>query len=384
MSWNRAHPLRLVIAILVVTAGALTGVGPTAAEESEPTIAVAMGDSYIAGESGRWLGNSSNSWGDRNGTDRAAEWRSWYWRYVEENIYGDTYASGCHRSDVAPILSAGLPVDAVANLACSGARTVNLRTAAGGGRAYRGEPPQADQLATVAATHDVEVVVISVGGNDLGFADVIIDCVTRYVTSTRWWPNTCYRAQQRNLDARLPNALEGVRSVLADVRSILDANGDGDARIILLGYPKPVAAASANRYRETGWSRTFTGGCPFWNADLDWATSTLVPSINRGLQGEAAEAGVEFLDLTDALLGHEPCARTAGQGTGGAEGAGAEWIRFVTTGITQGDAGESLHPNAYGQQALGRCIALAVDTDPSPDVCVNTPGEGTTGMRLVP
>ncbi len=380
---GRLAHIRVLTVAAVTAAGALIGAGPTAAQDVEPTAAVAMGDSYIAGESGRWLGNSSNSWGDRNGTDRAAEWRGWYWRYVEENVYGDTYASGCNRSDVAPIVSAGLAVDTVANLACSGARTINLRSAANGGREYRGEPPQADQLAAIAAGHDVEVVVVSVGGNDLGFAGMNIDCVTRYVTSTRWWPDTCAQAQQRNVDGRLPAALEGVRGVLADVRSVLDAHGDAGARIILQSYPKPVTDSAANRYRQTGWNRTFTGGCPFWDVDLDWATGTLVPSITEGLRSVAADTGVEFLDLTDALRGHEPCAQTAAHGTGGIDGAGAEWVRFVTPGITQGDAGESLHPNAHGQRALGRCIALAVDTDPSPDVCVNTPGEGTTGMKLL-
>jgi lysophospholipase L1-like esterase len=372
---------RWIWLLAVVVTGVASAVTPVGAQSAEPTAAVSLGDSYLAGEGGRWLGNSSNSWADRDGTDRAAQRPGWAWRYVEEDIYGDSYATGCHRSDVAPIVSAGLDVDAAVNLACSGASTVNLMSSGSGGRSYRGEAPQTDQLEAIAATHDVEVVVISVGGNDLGFTDVILDCVLGYLTSNRWSPNTCHRTQDADLNANLGPTLARVAKVLADVKAVLGANGDDDARVILTSYPSPVVEADNVRFAEASWRRVFRGGCPFWDADLAWANRTLIPRITEGLEKEAANAGVEFLDLSAALRGHEACARTAVQGTGG-DGAEAEWIRFVTTGITQGDPEESLHPNAYGQRALGRCIALAVASSPSPDVCLNTPRQGPDRMYL--
>ncbi len=378
---KRPATLRWLGLLIIVLAGVASVVTPVGAQSPEPTAAVALGDSYIAGESGRWLGNSSNSWANRNGTDRAAQRLGWRWSYVEEDIYGDSYATGCNRSDVAPIVSAALDVDAAINLACSGASTVNLMSRASGGRSYRGEPPQVDQLAAVAATHDVRVVVISVGGNDLGFTDVILDCVLGYVTSTRWNPNTCNRTQDANLNANLGPTLARVAQVLADVKVVLATNGDDDARVILTSYPSPVVEPDNVRYAETSWRRVFRGGCPFWDADLAWANDTLIPRITDGLAQEAATAGVEFLDLSDALRGHEACASTAVEGTGD-RGATAEWIRFVTTGITQGDPGESLHPNAYGQRAMGQCIALAVASGPSPDTCLNTPGQRPEAVFL--
>jgi len=343
------------------------------------TAAVSLGDSYIAGEGGRWEGNSTTDWGDRRGTDRAAYRRGWFWRYDQELIYGDSYDTGCHRSDVAPIHSADLNVDAVFNLACSGASTINVISSASGGQAYRGEAPQVDQLAAVAATHDVEVVVISVSGNDLGFTDVILDCVLGYTTSTRWNPNTCYQDQQANLVAELPDAMAGVATVLADVQSVLSANGDADARVILQSYPSPVPESSNIRYRETGWDRTFRGGCPFWDADLDWANGSLIPTLTDGLQAEAVSAGVEFLDLSQSMKGHEACAETARQGASAVDG---EWLRFLTTGLRQGDAEESLHPNAFGQRAIGECLALVVAEGSGSDVCINTTGSGPEEMRL--
>ncbi len=368
-----------LVAALVSVATLLAIAAPLSAAPAEPTAVVSMGDSYIAGEGGRWDGNTSTSWGDRRGTDRSAYRRGWFWRYEEERVYGDSYANGCHRSDVAPIQSAALGAEAVFNIACSGASTVNLLSAASGGQSYRGELPQADQLAAIAATHDVEVVAISVGGNDLGFTDVILDCVVGYSTSTRWNPNTCNEDQQTNLAAALPGVMNDVARVLADVKAILAAHGDADAKVILQGYPSPVPEAGNIRYVETGWDRTFRGGCPFWDADLNWANQSLIPSITAGLETEATRAGVQFLDLSQSLKGHEPCAGTARQGSAAASG---EWLRFLTTGIRQGDAEESLHPNAHGQRALGRCLELAAESDRAVDRCVNTPGSGPGAMLL--
>ena len=39
---------------------------------ARPTAIVSLGDSFISGEGGRWLGNGSEPFGTRSGTDRAA------------------------------------------------------------------------------------------------------------------------------------------------------------------------------------------------------------------------------------------------------------------------------------------------------------------------
>lgn len=370
--------LRILIAVTVAATALVTGAEAVPAA-TEPTAVVSLGDSYLSGEAGRWAGNSSTNYASRAGTDRAAYRSGWFWRYAPARVYGDS--GDCHRSDLAPLRSAGLDVDHVVNLACSGASTVNLLPATLGGQSYRGEAPQIDQLAGVASTHDVEVVVISIGGNDLDFSGVIIDCVAGYTTSPIWWPNTCAYDQGRNVDRALPAMLDNVRLVLSETRRVLDENGDTDARIVLQGYPSPVAEAANIRYGEKGWDRTFRGGCPFWDSDLNWANGKLIPQIASGLAEQAATAGAEFLDLSDALKGHEACARTARQGTA-ADGVGVEWIRYINTGIRQGDAEESAHPNAYGQQAMGRCLALALASPSPTDRCINTPGAGVSAMRL--
>jgi hypothetical protein len=89
---------------------------------SEPSAVVSLGDSFISGEGGRWLGNGSEPFGTRSGTDRAAfGCDGWVCEYDPTRVYGSSDANDCHRSDVAPILSAAVPVREKVNLACSGA-----------------------------------------------------------------------------------------------------------------------------------------------------------------------------------------------------------------------------------------------------------------------
>lgn len=343
-----------------------------------PTAVVSLGDSYVSGEGGRWQGNWASSTRDRGGTDRAAYKRWGLWFYDADRIYGSTDATGCHRSDVSPIISAALDADATINLACSGAATNNVVSAANGGVSHRGEAPQADQLGAVAVTHDVTVVVLSIGGNDLGFADAITDCTVKYTTSPSWFPNYCHDEQGPRVTNAMPAAMAGVARSIDDVRAALASAGDTEYRLILAGYPSPVPMGSDFRYLQSGWDRTFTGGCPFWNADADWARGQLVPQIADGLAAVAAQEGVEFLDLRDAFNGREVCASSAAQGSG----SSAEWGRFLSTGITQGGAQESLHPNALGQVAVGTCIRLVVEAAPGSYRCTNVAGSGPDTMSL--
>lgn len=99
-----------------------------------------------------------------------------------ERVYGSSYLNGCDRSDVAEIRSAEVAVDERVNLACSGAVTKNVLRAVDGGVSFKGEPPQADQLADVAARDDVRLVVLSIGGNDLGFSDILTTCAEDFLT----------------------------------------------------------------------------------------------------------------------------------------------------------------------------------------------------------
>jgi lysophospholipase L1-like esterase len=352
--------------------------GPAAAATG-PTAVVAMGDSYISGEAGRWQGNSDTASGSRDGTDRAWTGSG----YDPARVYGTTYASGCDRSDVSEVRSAPTVAQAQVNLACSGATTANVFRAANGGQSFKGEAPQADQLAAVAASNTVELITLSVGGNDLGFADVISTCVQDYEI----WYSYCNDDQQAAVDAKMATAMAGVGKSVDEIRAVMSAAGyaSGSYRIVLQSYPSPIPRAAENRYPESGWSRTSTGGCPFWDGDATWARDTLVPEISDHLAAVAAAKGVQFLDLRDLLQGREVCstATRLATSTTAPSATTSEWARFLDMGTTtQGTLQESFHPNAYAELALGRCLTLLNARTTGNWSCRNTPGQDAAGMYL--
>ncbi|MFF8506516.1 GDSL-type esterase/lipase family protein [Streptomyces sp. NPDC015492] len=370
--------LRALLALCTAT-GLASVAAPTASASpgAGPTAVVAMGDSYISGEAGRWQGNSLTNSGNRNGTDRA-------WTGSGDDpsrVYGAA-VGGCHRSDTAEVKSAGPLASSLINLACSGATTDNVFRASQGGQPYKGEAPQADQLAAVAASHDVKLIALSIGGNDLGFADIIATCATDHIV----WYSYCHDDQQAAVDARIDGVMADVGRSVDEIRAVMTGAGyaSSDYRIVLQSYPSPIPRAAENRYGESGWTRTNTGGCPFWNADADWARDSLVPQLANRLKGVAAAKGVQFMDLRDALQGREVCAKASRQvtSTAPASGTTSEWARWIDSQSTQGLVQESMHPNAYGQQALGRCLALVHALPTGDHSCRNTAGSGPSAMYL--
>ena len=356
-----ATALLLALAAALLLLAALRPTPAQAGPGSPRTAIVSLGDSFISGEGGRWLGNGSESLGTRSGTDRAAVGCDGlgFCDYEPERIYGASEENECHRSDVAPIRSAPIAVDAHINLACSGARARNLWPASLGGQPHFGEPPEADQLAAVARRLDIRLVLVTVGANDVGFGELVAGCALDWARSDPSQPELCHGYAQEEIDTLLPRARRRVGRALEGVRQTMGAAGfrPRDYRLVLSGYASPFPASRWLRYPETGWSRLSEGGCPLWDADADWAAGRGIDSIVGSLREVATAGGAEFLDLRHALDGHQLCdSRSRRVSDAGPSEAGAEWVRRLT--FTQGATRESLHPNAYGQRALGRCLAL--------------------------
>ncbi|HWB69744.1 MAG TPA: GDSL-type esterase/lipase family protein [Solirubrobacterales bacterium] len=383
--------MRRLAAVLVVsmTLPALAPPAPAAASPgSGPTAIVSLGDSFISGEGGRWLGNAVSLLGTRSGTDRAA-YGCGSWGACAHDphlVYGHSEDSGCHRSDVAPLLSAPIGVAVKANLACSGAQAENIWRAAAGGEWLRGEPPQADRLAGLARGHDVRLVVLTVGANNAGFGTLVLRCAVDWARSSEQAPSLCRRAAQDALEADLPAVARGVRKALAEIRAAMSEAGyDRDSyRLVAMGYASPFPAGRWIRYPQWGWSRLRQGGCPLWDADADWALSEATPAIDAALRRAAAGAEAEFLDLQHAFDGHQLCDRRDRlAGAAGPSAVESEWFRRL--GFAPGSLRESLHPNAYGQRAIGACLGLLYAATPGGYACKGTPGQSyVDGMRLLP
>ena len=378
----RLVPVRgAVIAAVVIAALALM-LAPARTSEagpgSGPTAIVSLGDSFISGEAGRWNGNSLNLLGTRDGTDRAASCFLIFCSYDATRVYGSTH-TGCDRSDVAPIRSSGIAVQERINIACSGARSVNIWRASQGGQSFKGEAPQADQLLTIAQQKNVKMVVLTVLANDVGFADRVINCTVAWILGL----GACASSEQAAINAALPSATNGLRKSIDEIRAVMAQAGYAPSqwKLVVAGYASPVPARADVRY--SGADKWNVGGCPFYDSDFDWAKNVATTSIVEAMRQVAAEKGVQFLDVRDALNGHEVCHRSSSLvGGSGPNSAVHEWVRWVNTGCCQGDAQESVHPNAFGQRALGKCMQLMYAKTSGNWTCRNTPGQGFSAMSL--
>lgn len=383
--------VRWCLPALALTGAVAAGPPATASGHRAPTVAVSLGDSFISGEAGRWQGNAVplNLLGDRWGTDRGAydcNTNGSWCRHDAARVYGSS-AGGCDRSDSAEIQNAPIAVDRRINLACSGATTANVIRAAHGGVAFKGEKPQADQLAEVARKNDVKLVVLSIGGNDLGFSSVIEDCVKGFLAYRH-----CHATEQPVIKTRLTQTAPKIEKAVEEIRAVLSAAGHppGSYRFVLQSYPSPIPRGGENAYPETYAGRVGKGGCPVYDDDSTWARDTLVPEISLMLHRVAVHEGLDFLDLRDLFQGHEVCAKAARQAAGTnslkspVNGDVAEWARFLVAMESQGTREESLHPNYYGQLAFGACLrsVYGYTGTAKHHVCHDVPGKGPRTVAM--
>jgi hypothetical protein len=306
------------------------------------------------------------------------------------------------------------------------------------------KPLQVDRLVQMANQYNVKLIVLSIGGNDLEFSDIVQQCVFDYVSSRVDDPDHCaprsdalssdpaYKVTTRldptnTYDDNVVHRVEKtIRQIRIAMESPRNQGGAGYApsqyRILLQSYPSPIPRGSEFSYAEALPSTisvplAVTGpvgaalatvvsngrvllGCPFWNSDATWARDTLVPLLSDALAGVATREGVGFLDLRDFLQNREVCSDFAeNEGFfGSPSGASAEWARSIylsagegpaaaaydtyafPTDLIQGDAKEPIHPNAYAQRGLQRCLLGAYsvlwdgNTPTAHLKCTNNPG----------
>ena len=271
---------------------------------------VAMGDSFSSGEGAGDYDPPT----DRD--DRGfADW-------MDSHLWwpGDRepkYHNGCHRSGNAYgqiVAGSNDFAGGSSFVACSGAQ-INELTHPNGGQT--GESAQEDALGD-----DTSLVTFSIGGNDLGFADILTDCVLD--------GSTC---EEKN-EATFQRRLVAKERELVDTYRRIRAKAP-HARIIVVGYPRLFPADPSNSYRNL----LFADDQRWMNAKAD--------ELDAMLQRAARESGadVELVDPREAFAGH---------------GIGSDdpWFNDLSVqanGFSPVDPG-SFHPDAAGQRALAQLV----------------------------
>lgn len=80
---------------------------------------------------------------------------------------------------------------------------------------------QALMLQNFAASHNVRMVAVSIGGNDFNFASIVQSCVTDFLTSPSWLPNYC--DDDSSVTANFTSAHVAVRSAVAQALTVASA-----------------------------------------------------------------------------------------------------------------------------------------------------------------
>lgn len=385
--------LASALAALLLSAALASSARADGPNVGTPWVAT-LGDSYISGEAGRWAGNTNGASANTDAGGAGAYW--------DNATRTGEAITRCHRSTAAEAHIGG-GVNSV-NLACSGARTSTFTDSDGNFKpgldfySSGGNVGQALALQSFAGANNVELVAISIGGNDFNFASIIQTCLTDWLTSPSWWPDYCNddSSVTANFTAGNVRAVTGaITTAILNVRRAMSSAGyaDGDYRILVQDYESPIPNGSGFRYGESGYTRQNTGGCGVWNNDANWANGTALPTISGAVHNAATATGltnVLHMYLGSAFNGRRLCENTVGlleeRGLANWRAAGAvdgtEWVEQIRTVSTIGSdyfIQESLHPNWWGQKALRNCLRQAYNGGaPRGGTCTRT-ATGLTG-----
>ncbi|MEU0270269.1 SGNH/GDSL hydrolase family protein [Streptomyces sp. NPDC006307] len=251
-------------------------------------------------------------------------------RYV---ALGDSYASAagvpdqtdstCARSsrNYPALVNAALAPAAHKDVTCGGATTVHLTSSQ-----HASVPPQLDALSA-----DTDLVTLTVGGNDIGFANIIVRCVSLGLfnmsgspcKTSYTWTGTDRLAQTINATApKIAAAIEGIRQRAPQ------------ARILVTGYPAILPDDGTN--------------CPsvvsIAKGDAPWLRDTH-KRLNSMIATQAAAHGAVYVDTYTTSIGHDAC-----------KPAGTRWVEPLST-----NAAAPFHPNAAGERAMADAVLATLD-----------------------
>lgn len=254
---------------------------------------------------------------------------------------GDSYSSGqgsgnydfatkhvvgnsCHRSPNAWPRLLGVPKSA--HFACSGAQTRDFfGPQKSGPLAGPDRTSQLDRLQVLVSSQPVSRVYVTIGGNDLGFAKIIVSCVI----------GSCLRHMDEVELPRLHNSVQP--KVIAALTAVKRIAGPD---VVLVGYPDLIPAVEMEM-----------NGCWWFSGVERTRVRRLEGELDASQAAAAAAVGISYVSIRSALNGHELCT------------AGTPWINPIAR-LTSLLSAEQGHPTAAGQRAIAEQVRDALAPPP--------------------
>ncbi|MFJ1782840.1 SGNH/GDSL hydrolase family protein [Streptomyces anulatus] len=247
-----------VVTLALAAVAALGAAGPASAADSAAAGGyVALGDSYSSGVgAGSYLSDSGDC-------RRSTNAYPYLWQAANSPASFDF-------------------------VACSGATTSSVASS---------------QLGVLSSS--TSLVSVTAGGNDVGFADVMQDCVLSSEATCISSVNNAVSQMNNSLPGSLDALYDGIRARAPQ------------AQVVVLGYPRFYKLAGS----------CFAGLTEAERAAINNASDVL----NDVIAKRSADAGFTFSSVVDEFTGHELC-------------SGDAWLHSVSVPIYN-----SYHPKAAGQ-----------------------------------
>ena len=279
---------RAVVAALV--GGLVATMGLTGCEPPPDTY-VAMGDSYVAGPL---------------------------------IPLQSTNPTGCLRSNrnYPSLVRPKIEVTRFVDVSCSGATTADLFAP----QDVQPGPANAPQLD--ALDRQTKVVTLGIGGNDIGFTDIVINCGTSLPTDPGCKGDYVHDGRDELSEAIAATAPK-IDRVLKEIERRAPR-----ATTFVVGYPTVLP--------ETG------SGCyplvPVLPSDVPYLRAK-VKELNAMLRTRATAAGATYVDIAAVSVGHDFCQPLA------------KWVE----GLVPVGAAAPVHPNAAGMAGWAPTVATAIN-----------------------
>lgn len=283
------RPRRLTAAatiVVVLVTAALSGCTPA------PDTYVAMGDSYVAGP---LIPNQSLS------------------------------PLGCLRSDsnYPSLARVGIEVTKFVDVSCSGAQTGDFY-APQDVTPGPANPPQLDAL-----DDQTKVVTVGIGGNDIGFTDIVTNCAFQNPFGPGCKADYVHDGRDE-LRERIAATAPDVRQALVDIVARAPR-----AEVFVVGYPTIVPATGDGCYPIV----------PLLPQDVPYLRG-IAGALNTMIAQQAASVGVHYVDTATSSIGHDVCAS-----------ASQRWVE----GIIPTVPAAPVHPNAKGMVATSAVVTAAIN-----------------------
>ncbi len=234
--------------------------------------------------------------------------------------------AGCLRSTHSyPFLvAAGTGAATFADVSCQGATTANMTRPQS---VPLGTNPPQDNALSVGTT----LVTLQIGGNNIGFSDIIIHCTTLSLTNPFGSPCKDHYTSggtdklRAKISAAAPKVAADLHGIHADAPN---------ARVFVVGYPVILPNSGSGCWPVV----------PIAFGDVPYLRG-VEKALNSMLAAVAAANKATFVDTYTASIGHDVC-----------QAPGTKWVE----GLIPTSPAVPFHPNQLGEQAMARQVLTAL------------------------